>query len=107
MNSFPLTSNRIYLAAHNLFSARNELEHSGQKILVDGQNKVQSESIPVKTVLKHGSISTSMISITNKEKIDFIVIWERGLGAVARFFLGSIAKRALRLVTTLYANLNS
>lgn len=76
-----------------LMNLNSELEQSGKKILEDGEKKVQDGGVPVTIVLEHGNISDSIISVANKEKTDLIVIGERGLGSVARFFLGSIANK--------------
>ena len=44
-------------------------------------------------ILEHGNILDCIISIAENEKADLIIIGERGLGAVARFFLVSIANK--------------
>jgi nucleotide-binding universal stress UspA family protein len=80
-------------SAQILMSLRSELEESGQKILEEGTRKAQEAGIPVTSILEHGNISDYIISTAEKEKADLIVIGERGLGAVARFFLGSIANK--------------
>lgn len=76
-----------------LLNLSSELEESGRRILEEGAKKAQAAGIPVTTVLEHGNVSDNIISIAENEKADLIVIGERGLGAVARFFLGSVANK--------------
>ena len=76
-----------------LLNLSNELEESGRRILEGGAKKAQEVGVPVTTVLEHGNISDNIIRIAENEKADLIVIGERGLGAVARFFLGSVANK--------------
>jgi len=76
-----------------LLNLSNELDGSGRRILENGAMKVQAAGIPVTTVLEHGDIADNIIRIAENENADLIVIGERGLGAIARFFLGSVASK--------------
>lgn len=76
-----------------LLNLSDELDESGRRILEEGAKRTQAAGIPVTTVMEHGNISESIIHIAEDEKADLIVIGERGLGAVARFFLGSVANK--------------
>ena len=76
-----------------LLNLSNELDESGKRILEEGAKKVQEAGIPVTTVLEHGNVSDHIIGVAEREKADLIVIGERGLGSVARFFLGSTANK--------------
>ncbi|MCJ7608594.1 universal stress protein [Candidatus Bathyarchaeota archaeon] len=71
----------------------NELYQSGKRILDRGVEKAQAGGVPAATVLEHGDVSDHIISVAENEKADLIVIGERGLGSVTRFFLGSIANK--------------
>ncbi len=71
----------------------NELYQSGKRILDRGVEKAQAEGVPTATVLEHGDVSDHIISVAENEKADLIVIGEKGLGSVTRFFLGSIANK--------------
>jgi nucleotide-binding universal stress UspA family protein len=76
-----------------LLNLSEELEESGRRILEEGTKKAQVTGIHVTTVLEHGNISDNIVRIADAEKADLIVIGERGLGSVARFFLGSVANK--------------
>ena len=76
-----------------LLNLSNEFEESGRRILEEGAKKAQGAGIPVTTAMEHGNISDNIVSTAEKEGADLIVIGDRGLGAVARFFLGSVANK--------------
>jgi len=76
-----------------LLNLSSELEESGRRLLEEGAKKAQAGGIQVSTVLEHGNISDNIIRVADSEKADLIVMGERGLGAVARFFLGSVANK--------------
>ena len=76
-----------------LMNLSNELSESGKRILQEGAKIVQQAGIPVTTVLEQGDISEHIIGVADNEKADLIVMGERGLSSVARFFLGSVANK--------------
>ena len=79
-----------------LMSLGGELEENGRKILEEGAKKAREAGLPVTTILEHGNISDHIISISEKEKAGLVIIGERGLGSVARIFLGSVANNVSR-----------
>ncbi len=51
----------------------------------------------VKTVLiTAASVAQAIVSFAENEKMDLIVIGSKGMGATARFFLGSVASQVVR-----------
>jgi len=76
-----------------LLNLGNELEENGRRILEEGAKKAQAAGVPVTTMLEHGNVSDTIIGVAEDEKANLIVIGERGLGSVARFFLGSVANK--------------
>lgn len=76
-----------------LVDLRRQLEKSGQHILDVGAKKAQETGIIINTVLEFGNTTDKILQIADKEKVDLIVIGDRGLGFVTRFFLGSVANK--------------
>jgi nucleotide-binding universal stress UspA family protein len=72
---------------------RSRLEISGKHILDEASKRVQAAGLPVVTVLESGNAADKIIQVAEKEEADLIVIGDRGLGMVARFFLGSVATK--------------
>ncbi|MCJ7632079.1 universal stress protein [Candidatus Bathyarchaeota archaeon] len=95
VNIVPTTSTLITspegTSSQILMNLGGELEENGRRILEEGAKKAREAGLPVTTVLEHGNISDHIISISEKEKAGLVVIGERGLGSVARIFLGSVA----------------
>lgn len=75
----------------NLEDVEASLEDAGNEILEEGERTVKLAKIQAKTMLKHGDAADKIIEAAEETKADLIVVGERGLSAVSRFPLGSIA----------------
>lgn len=64
------------------------------KILQDAKKKVSEEHPEVNVSLKltHGHIPTKILSISEQEDVDLIVMGSRGLSGIKSWFLGSVSK---------------
>jgi len=46
-----------------------------------------------KIVLKEGNVANEIVKLAKKEQCNLIVVGSKGLGATARFFLGSVSNK--------------
>ena len=67
------------------------LENAGKEILDEGEKAVNLAKIRSETILKRGDVADKIIEVADETRADLIVVGERGLSAVSRFPLGSIA----------------
>lgn len=69
------------------------LRKFGKKVLVKGKETAKNQGLDVTTVIKEGNISNEIIKLTRNKKCNLIIVGSKGLGATARFFLGSISNK--------------
>jgi len=64
------------------------------KILQDAKNKVNEEypELKISVKLAHGHVPSKILSISEQEDADLIVMGSRGLSGIKSWFLGSISK---------------
>jgi nucleotide-binding universal stress UspA family protein len=76
---------------------RNEylkmLRRFGEKILIKAQETAKAEGIDATTVMKEGNITNEIVKLAKNKKCNLIIVGSKGLGATARFFLGSISTK--------------
>lgn len=74
------------------------MKSRGEDILVKASDQMKSYGVNyVKTVLSTStSAAQEIVSFAENEKMDIIVIGSKGMGATARFFLGSVASKVVR-----------
>jgi len=67
------------------------------KILQDAKNKVNEEypELNVSVKLAHGHVPTKILSISEQENVDLIVMGSRGLSGIKSWFLGSVSKNVV------------
>lgn len=68
-----------------------QLEESGKNILALAMEVVRSAGLTEHSRMIQGRPGNEIVEVAEEEGIDLIVIGSRGLGAVARFFLGSVS----------------
>jgi len=76
-----------------LLDLRKRLEESGHNILASGEAKTKEAGVKVTTKLDYGSPADKIINMVKEGDISLIIMADRGLGAVARFFLGSVTDK--------------
>ena len=76
-----------------LIDLRKQLEETGRQILENGAKRTRAAGIPVITIEESGNAPDKILQTVEKAKANLIVIGDRGLGVVARFFLGSVANK--------------
>lgn len=69
------------------------LRKFGNKVLVRAKALATQKGIDSKIILKEGNITNEIIKLAKKEKSNLIIVGSKGLGATARFFLGSVSNK--------------
>ena len=76
---------------------RNEylkiLRRFGKKVLIKGKETAKDKGIDTTTVMKEGNITNEIVKLAKSKKCNLIIVGSKGLGATARFFLGSISNK--------------
>ena len=69
------------------------LRNFGDKVQKKAKNTALGKGIDVKQVMKEGNVVNEITKYAKNEKINLIVVGNKGLGATARFFLGSVSNK--------------
>ena len=76
---------------------RNEylkmLRKFGEKVLIKGKETAKTKGIDATTIMKEGNITNEIVKLSKSKKCNLIIIGNKGLGATARFFLGSVSNK--------------
>ncbi len=79
---------------------RGELSRTVKLYKDEAKKKLEklkkAKAIPFKAIVKEGSASKKIIETAEKEKVDLIVIGKRGMSAIEKLFIGSVANQVLR-----------
>lgn len=70
---------------------RSELKESGSRLVRDSAEKLIKAGYGVAEVVAFGKPADTILKIAAKTKPDVVVTGAKGLGAIARFFLGSVS----------------
>ena len=80
----------------NLLDRKEYLEilrKFGNKVLIKGKQTAKNKGLDVTTMIKEGNISNEIVKLAKNKKCNLIIVGSKGLGATARFFLGSISNK--------------
>ena len=83
-------------ASLNLLDRKEYLEmlrKFGNKTLIQARSVAIRLGVDTKIVLKEGNIANEITKLAKKEQCNLIIVGSKGLGATARFFLGSISNK--------------
>jgi len=69
------------------------LRKFGEKVLIKGKQIANLEGLDATTIIKEGNISNEIIKLAKNKNCNLIIMGRKGLGATARFFLGSISNK--------------
>lgn len=76
---------------------RNEylkmLRRFGEKVLISGKEMAKAEGMDATTIIKEGNITNEIVKLAKNKKCNLIIVGSKGLGATARFFLGSVSNK--------------
>ena len=65
----------------------------GKKTLEKANYTLEKKNISAKSLLKEGNIVSEIEKVVKNEHCDLIIVGNKGLGAVGRFFLGSVSNK--------------
>jgi len=85
----------LEISAKELQSLTESMKRRGEEVLENALGILKSEGVTASTILASSiSAADEILSFAEKEKVDLIIIGNRGLGgAVTRFFMGSVASK--------------
>lgn len=69
------------------------LRSFANKVLLKGKKTAIKRGIDSKIVIKQGNVASEVIKLAKKDQCNLIVVGSKGLGATARFFLGSVSNK--------------
>jgi nucleotide-binding universal stress UspA family protein len=73
-------------------AARDE----GKKILLDGEQKVRAENLPVETSLREGNSPQEIVKVAKEGQFDLIVIGARGIHRLRDLLMGSVTEGVVK-----------
>lgn len=76
-----------------LLDLRKRLEENGQNILSSAEAKAKEAGVKTTIEMDYGNPADKIVNMVRKKNVDLVVIADKGLGSVARFFLGSVANQ--------------
>ncbi len=79
-----------------MIDLKKHLEENGRQILAVTEARIKEAGLTAVTTLLYGSPAEEIVTFAEKEAMDLIVMGDRGLGAVTRFFLGSVSTNVSR-----------
>ena len=80
----------------NLLDRKEYLEilrKFGNKVLINAKKTTELRGIDSKIVMKEGNVTNEIVKLAKKEQSNLIIVGSKGLGATARFFLGSTSNK--------------
>lgn len=75
---------------------KNHLEERGRRILSTAEAKAREVGVEAGVTLLYGGPAEEILKFAERMGVDLIVIGDRGLGSVSRFFLGSVCDKVSR-----------
>lgn len=79
---------------------KKELQKKGESILEEATKFFDEKDIEVKQVLEYGDPADMICEYAENNGFDIIVLADKGIGGVKRFFLGSISDKVIRHAKT-------
>ncbi|MEE9390212.1 MAG: universal stress protein [Candidatus Aminicenantaceae bacterium] len=89
----PALYNTTYVIKGELAKRVASLKREAQARL---ETQKKAKKIPFKIIVKEGTASKRIIETAEEEKVDMIVMGKRGLSAIEKLFIGSVANQVLR-----------
>jgi len=80
----------------NLLDRKEYLEilrKFGNKVLIKGKLTAKNNGLDATTIVKEGNITNEIVKLAKNNKCNLIIMGSKGLGATARFFLGSVSNK--------------
>lgn len=80
----------------NLLDRKEYLEilrKFGNKVLIKAKQTAKIKGIDATTIIKEGNITNEIVKLAKNKNCNLIIVGSKGLGATARFLLGSISNK--------------
>ncbi len=71
----------------------NEIKNFGKKVLGKATRMTEKREVKSEQVMKEGKPAQQILNFVKKEKHDLIVVGNKGLGSIDRFFMGSVSTK--------------
>jgi nucleotide-binding universal stress UspA family protein len=68
------------------------LQKNGKNILTEAQKLIETQDIPVETLLLEGDVVNQIIKAAKENHFDLIIVGARGLSKIEEIMLGSISQ---------------
>jgi len=91
-----LGMNAEYIERLQKISAEEKAEW--RKMLSEYKKIFKDKNIKIRTMLKEGSASDTIVKVAQKEGFDMIVVGSRGLGGLKKMLLGSVSNAIIQEV---------
>jgi len=69
------------------------LKKFGNNVLTKAKETTTLQGVDSKIIMKEGNITNEIVKLAKKEQCNLIIVGSKGLGATARFFLGSVSNK--------------
>ncbi len=69
------------------------LRKFGNRVLTKGKKIANDKGLDVTTIIKEGNVTNEIVKLAKNKKCNLIIAGNKGLGATARFFLGSVSNK--------------
>ncbi|MGI9565705.1 MAG: universal stress protein [Nitrosopumilus sp.] len=69
------------------------LKKFGNNVLIKGKKLATQQGIDSKIIMKEGNVANEIVRMAKKEQSNLIIVGSKGLGATARFLLGSVSNK--------------
>ena len=73
-----------------------EIKEAGQALIDRDAERLVKAGYAVNGILKLGHPAEEIMKVADRQKADMIVVGAKGLGAIARFFLGSVSTKLIQ-----------
>ena len=73
-----------------------EVKEAGQALIERDAERLIKAGYTVNKILKLGHPAEEIIKVADRQKIDLLVVGAKGMGAIARFFLGSVSAKLVQ-----------
>ena len=69
------------------------LRNFGNNVLIKAKKTTTLHGVDSKIIIKEGHITNEIVKLAKNEQCNLIIVGSKGLGATARFFLGSVSNK--------------
>ena len=75
---------------------KKEMKKKGQEILNDAVQHFKDIDVKIKKEIQYGDPADTICEFAEENDMDMIVLADKGVGGIKRFFLGSITEKVVR-----------